>query len=154
MTNSPAAKPSFFSGIGCWASLGVIGVSLFLYIIACATPAMVLEKETWRGYEVLWMGWMGFFLGQFAWFANLFWFLGLLLAFFRRWILTFILSGLALLISLDAFSFVGTRIPLDEANVNTTLFLRYDIGFYFWLASLAAVVLGAAMAWLITRVKK
>ena len=60
----PKTKPRFFSGIGCWAGLAVIGISLILYLIACATPAMVLEKETWRGYEVLLLGWQGFFLGS------------------------------------------------------------------------------------------
>lgn len=145
------SKPRFFAGIGCWASLAVVASSLFLYLIACAAPAMVLEKETWRGYQVLIMGWMGFFLGQLAWFANPFWFLSLLLAFFRRWILTFIVSGIAMLIAFDAFSFVGKTIPLDEANVNTTIFLRYDLGFYFWLAALIAMPAGALVAWVVTR---
>lgn len=149
-TPQPKSKPGFFSGIGCWASLAVVATSLFLYLIACVAPAMVLEKGIWRGYEVLLLGWQGFFLGQFAWFANPFWSLSLLLAFFRRWILTFIVSGIALLIASDAFSFVGKRIPLDEANVNATVFLRYDLGFYFWLASLGIVVIGAVIAWGVT----
>lgn len=152
MTNSSVPKPGFFSGIGCWASLAVVATSLLLYLIACIAPAMVLEKETWRGYQVLIMGWMGFFLGQLAWFANPFWFLSLLLAFFRRWILTFIVSGIAFLIAQDAWSFVGKTIPLDEANVNTTVFLRYDFGFYFWLASLVTVMIGAVAVWIVTLV--
>ena len=78
--------------------------------------------------------------------------LSLPLAFFRRWILTFIVSGFALLIAQDAFSFVGKTIPLDEANVNTTIFLRYDLGFYFWLASLIAIPVGALIAWIVTLV--
>ena len=115
-------KPRFFSGIGCWASLAVVGASLFLFLIGCVTPAMVFDKETWFGYSVLLGGWMGIFLGQLAWYANLFWALSLLLAFFRRWILTTIVGGLALLISFDAFSFVGTKVPLDEAFVNVMYF--------------------------------
>lgn len=152
MTNSATPKPGFFSGIGCWASLAIVATSLFFYLIACVTPAMVLAKGIWRGYEVLIMGWMGFFLGQWAWFANPFWLLSLLLVFFRRWILTFIVGGFALLIAFDAFSFVGKTIPLDEANVNTTVFLRYDFGFYFWLASLGVVMIGAVVAWIVTLV--
>lgn len=144
-------KPGFFSGIGCWASLVVIASSLFLYVIACILPAMVLEnKDSWRGIEVLVLGWQGVFLGQFAWFANPFWMLSLLLAFFRRWILTSIVGAIALLIAFDAFSFVGAKIPLDEAFVNTTVFLRYDFGFYFWLGSLGTVMLGALAAWGVT----
>ena len=143
-------KTGFFSGIGCWASLAVIGASLFLFLIACVTPAMVFDKETWFGYGVLFGGWMGVFLGQFAWFANLFLVLSLLLAFFRRWILTTIVGGLALLISLDAFSFVGTKVPLDEAFVNVMYFQNYHVGFYFWQASLLAIPAGAVIAWVVT----
>ena len=147
----PARKPSFFSGIGCWASLAIIVVSGFLYLVACATPAMVFDKETWRGYEVLLIGWQGVFLGQFAWFANAFWVLSLLLAFFRRWFLTMAATGLTFLIALDSFALIGAKIPLDEAFVNTMIFQAYHIGFYFWLASLAVVGIGALIAWVVTR---
>ena len=121
-------KPSFFSGVGCWGSLVVIGVSLLLFMIACATPAMVFDKETWPGIQVLVLGWQGVFLGQFAWFANAFWSLSLLLVFFRRWILTLVATFITLLISLDALSFVGTKVPLDEAFVNTMFFQSYHVG--------------------------
>lgn len=144
------AKPGFFTGIGCWASLAVVGASLFLFLVACVTPAMVFSKDTWFGYGVLFGGWEGLFLGQFAWFANPFWALSLLLAFFRRWILTIIVGGVAVLIAFDAFAFIGARVPLDEANVNSMIFQSYHIGFYFWLASLLIVPLGAVTAWFVT----
>lgn len=144
---SVKAKRPFFSGVGCWGSLAVILVSLVLYVIACATPAMVFDKETWRGYEVLLSGWMGVFLGQFAWFAHFFWWLSLVLAFLRRWFLTMAATALAFLIALDAFSFVGKTVPLDEAFVKTMLFQSYHIGFYFWLASILAVGVGAVVVW-------
>jgi hypothetical protein len=152
--NSSAPKPSFFSGIGCWGSLVVVVSSLFLYVIACIAPVMVFDKETWRGYEVLLIGWQGVFLGQFAWFANIFWALSLLLVFFRRWFLTIAATGLTFLIALDAFSLLGTKIPLDEAFVNTMIFQSYHIGFYFWLASLIAVGVGAVVMWFVTRMVK
>ena len=144
------SKPSFFSGVGCWGSLVVIGLSLLLFAIACATPAMVFDKETWPGIQVLVLGWQGAFLGQFAWFANAFWFLSLLLAFFRRWILTLVAAFLTTVVALDALSFVGTKVPLDEAFVNTMIFQSYHVGFYFWMASIATVGVGAAAMRIIT----
>ncbi|HEX7588884.1 MAG TPA: hypothetical protein VF478_11255 [Anaerolineae bacterium] len=143
-------RAGFFTGAGCWASLVIIGISLILYVIACATPAMVFDKETWLGIEVLIIGWQGLFLGQLAWFANAFWFVSLLLAFFRRWILTLTASFVTMLIALDALSFVGTKVPLDEAFVNTMLFRSYHVGFYFWIASLGIVGLGALVMWIIS----
>ena len=154
MTKPATPRRRFFSGVGCWGSLAVILVSLILYAIASVAPAMVFDKETWRGIEVLLGGWMGIFLGQFAWFANLFWGLSLLLAFFRRWFLTIGMTALAFSIALDAFSFVGTKVPLDEAFVKTMIFQSYHVGFYFWLASIAAVGIGTVVVWVIERIDK
>jgi hypothetical protein len=151
MPKPATIRQRFFTGVGCWGSLAVILVSLFLYVIACIAPAMVFDKETWRGGEVLLGGWMGVFLGQFAWLANLFWGLSLLFAFFRRWFLTTIASAVTFFVSLDAFSFVGAKVPLDEAFVKTMIFQSYHIGFYFWLASIAAVGVGALVVWVIER---
>jgi hypothetical protein len=143
-------QAKFFSGVGCWGSIVVIGVSLLLFMIACATPAMVFDKETWPGIQVLVLGWQGVFLGQFAWFANAFWSLSLLLVFFRRWFLTLVATFITFLISLDALSFVGTKVPLDEAFVNTMFFQSYHVGYYVWMASIGVVGVGAAAMWFIT----
>jgi hypothetical protein len=143
-------KPGFFSGAGCWGSLVVIGSSLLLFAIACAAPAMVCDKETWPGIQVFVLGWQGAFLGQLAWFANAFWFLSLLLAFFRRWFLTLAATLVALLVALDSFSFVGTKVPLDEGFVNSMIFQSYHVGFYSWMASIAVVGVGAAVVWILT----
>ena len=152
-SNSLPAKsaPNFFSGVGCWGSLTVVLVSLLLYVLACALPAMVFDKETWRGIEVLLIGWQGVFLGQFAWFANLFWFLSLIVTFLRWWIVSLAVTAATTLIAFDAFSFVGTKVPLDEAFVNTMIFQSYRIGFYFWLASILTVGIGAIVMWIIVR---
>ncbi len=142
---------NFFSGAGCWGSLVVIGFSLFLFLLACVTPAMVFDKDMWFGIQVFVLGWQGLFLGQLGWFANLFWLLSLLLAFLRRWFLTLAATLMALLIALDAFSFVGATVPLDEGFVNKMTFESYQVGFYFWFASIAAIGIGAVAMWIITR---
>jgi hypothetical protein len=144
-------KPDFFSGVGCWGSLVLIGFSLLMFVIACATPAMVFDKETWPGVQVLALGWQGVFLGQFAWFANAFWFLSLLLAFFRRWLLALAATFITLVVALDALSFLNTTVPLDEGFVNTMVFKSYHVGYYFWMASIGITGLGAVVMWLITR---
>jgi hypothetical protein len=156
-TNIPVAagpqdkkiKLSFFAGVGCWGSLAIWLVSVFLFLIACATPAMVFDKETWPGIQVLVLGWEGAFLGQFAWFANAFWLLSLLLAFLRRWLLTLAATFVAALVARDALAFLGTTVPLDEGGVNTMVFKSYHVGFYFWMASIAVVGLGAVVMWII-----
>lgn len=145
------SKPGFLSGAGCWGSLAIWLVSLFLFLLACFTPAMVFDKETWPGVQVLALGWQGVLLGQFAWFANPFWLLSLLLAFLRRWLLTLAATLVAALVALDALSFLGTTVPLDEGFVNTMVFKSYHVGFYFWMASIAVVGLGAMVMWIITR---
>ena len=111
----------------------------------------MFDKDTWPGIQVLLLGWQGVFLGQFAWFANAFWLLSLLLVFLRRWLLAVGSTFLALLVALDALSFVGTTVPLDEAFVNTMLFQSYSIGYYAWMASLGIVGLGSVVMWFIAR---
>lgn len=135
--------------------LGVVigGISLVLYVVACVTPAMVFDRETWSGLQVLVLGWQGILLGQFAWYANLFWALSVVLAFFRKWILTCATAVLALVIGLDGLSFVNARVPLDEAFVNTMVFRSYQVGFYFWLASLIWLAVAAAAAWALARTR-
>jgi hypothetical protein len=149
-TQNKKSKPNFFSGVGCWGSLAIWLVSLFFFFLACATPAMVFDKETWPGIQVLALGWEGTFLGQFAWFANAFWLLSLLLVFLRRWLLTLAVTMIAVLVSLDALAFPGTTVPLDEGGVNTMVFQSYHVGFYFWMASLGAVGIGSVVMWIIT----
>lgn len=61
-----------FTSRACIFSLAVVAVSLLLYLAACIMPAMVFDREQWTGLQVLVFGWQGIFLGQFAWYANLF----------------------------------------------------------------------------------
>lgn len=140
-------KRKFFSGPGCWSSLAVVLASLFWFVLACLTPAMLFDIKAYSGFDVLLLGWMGIFLGQFAWFANLFWLLSLLLAGLRQWLLALIAIFLAFLVAMHSFTFFGTEVPLDEAFVNTMIFQSYRIGFYFWLLSFVVVALGSIAVW-------
>ncbi|MBN9684916.1 MULTISPECIES: hypothetical protein [unclassified Corallococcus] len=53
------------------------GASALLFVLACATPAMTVFNTGQRAEEHLWgmvlllLGWLGAFMFQFGWYANL-----------------------------------------------------------------------------------
>lgn len=117
-----------------------IGISVVLYLIACATPCLEVSQKSdpvWLGLQILVMGWLGILVGQFAWLANPLWLAGLLFFAFRKWMAALILSGLALVFALNTFTMFVTELPADEGGMNTFHLVRLRIGFYLWLASLA-----------------
>ncbi len=118
----------------------IIGISLLLFVLACATPCLEMSQKSdpvWYGLRILVLGWMGFLAGQFAWFANPFWVIGLCLLAFRKWSAAAIVSGLSLLFALNTLVMFVMPLPADESNVNKTYLVQFRIGFYLWLASLA-----------------
>src|SRR5688572_10303070 len=73
----------------------VLAVSLALFGVACASPTLIFlrngtTEETWAGYMVLFLGWMGPLVGQFAWYANPLLLLGMITFVFRKWIATLV----------------------------------------------------------------
>ncbi len=118
----------------------IIGISLLLFVLACATPCLEMSQKSdpvWYGLRILVLGWMGFLAGQFAWYANPLWVIGLCLLAFRKWSAAVIFSGLSLLFALNTLTMFVMPLPADESKVNTTSLVRLRIGFYCWLASLA-----------------
>lgn len=118
----------------------LIGASLLLFALACATPCLEMSQKSdpvWYGLRILILGWMGFLAGQFAWFANPLWVIGLCLLAFRKWSAAVVVSGLSLLLALNTLALFVMPLPADESKVNTTSLVRLRIGFYLWLASLA-----------------
>jgi hypothetical protein len=117
-----------------------IGVSLLLFLLACVTPCLEMSQKSdpvWYGLRILVLGWMGFLAGQFAWYANPLWLIGLCLLAFRKWSAAAIFSGLSLLFALNTLLMFVMPLPADESKVNTTSLMGLRIGFYFWMASLA-----------------
>lgn len=134
----PAAKPA-------WGPrLAVIGTSLALYVAACVTPALIFSgaDRSWNGGGLLFFGWMGVVDSQFGWFANPIYALALLLVVFRKWAFAVITGSLALLVALNTLTLFFQEIPADEAGVATTHLVYLHVGFFLWIASIGAAIVG------------
>lgn len=119
-----------------------IGLSVLLFVMACATPCLEMSQKsdpTWYGLRILVLGWMGILAGQFAWLANPLWLLGLITFALRKWLVTLIVLGFSLLFAANTLLIFVMPLPADESNINHTSLVRLRIGFYLWLASIAVL---------------
>ncbi len=138
----PASRPTY----AVLPRLAVVGLSASLYVVACATPALVFSGrgiETWFGFEALLIGWLGAFLGHFAWYANLLLPIAWLLLVLRRSTAAIATTLFALLIAADTFRLYNGEIPGDEAGVTKLHFEYPHVGFAFWVLSMVVVLVGA-----------
>jgi hypothetical protein len=133
------------------ARLVVLAISLLLYGVACAAPALVFlgngGSEAWPGYRVLFLGWLGALIGQFAWYANPLFFFGIITFLFRKWIATIVLIGLTLLMAANTFLLFIQEVPADEAGVNVLTLETLHVGFYLWVASILTIGIGVVILW-------
>jgi hypothetical protein len=128
-----------------------LGVSLLLYALACALPALDFLKEDGSptpespmfGFVLLFIGWLGIIIGQFAWLANLGWLLSLILLLCRRWIASLVTSILAILLAMQTYALFAQRVPANEAATSYLILQQVKIGFYVWLASFLAAGVSA-----------
>jgi hypothetical protein len=103
------------------------------YCKGWATP--VAERES--GYKILLMGFLGVFVGVFAWFANPLMVLALLLSKFKKRMAAMIVSAFAIALGLQSYALKA--VPFNESsmeprNLNFVDHLGY--GFYLWIGSL------------------
>lgn len=99
--------------------------------------APVAEREL--GYVVLVSGFLGIFVGVFAWFANPLMLVAVLLSLSRRRVVAMVLALAAVALGLQAYAL--DAVPFNEAsmepdNLNYVDHLGY--GYYLWMASLVA----------------
>jgi hypothetical protein len=125
-------------------------VSMALYAIACALPALEFKNssgpnDVMFGLRALAVGWSGIFAAVFGWYANPFWLAGLGFGYFRKPWLAVICGVLAVLIGCSTFSVVGRELPGDEGNVTKTAVVRVLPGCYVWLASMAALAVAGLL---------
>jgi hypothetical protein len=130
----------------------VLAISVVLFGLACASPTLIFLRngtsdETWAGYMVLFLGWMGPFIGQFAWYANPLLFVGTITFLFRKWIATLVFIALTLLMAANTFLLFFQEVPADEAGVNMLVLQNLHIGFYLWIASILTIGIGAVVLW-------
>jgi hypothetical protein len=93
------------------------------------------------GANALGVGWSGIFAGVFAWYANLFWLIGIILGIRRKPKPAAVVGIIAVAIACSTFAVIGQQLPGDEGNVTHMTLLRLLPGFYVWMAGLAALPL-------------
>jgi len=126
----------------------LIATSFFFYVLACACPALIFRRssneiEVWSGFRILTIGWLGLLVGQIAWYANPVIGLSLLLVLLRRWIGALVIALISLAIAANTLLLFYKELPADEGNVVKLRLERLGFGFFFWLASILAIAVGA-----------
>jgi hypothetical protein len=81
-------------------------------------------------------GWLGLFLFQFAWLANLLYFPSLVFIGLGWWRVALYLTMAQTFIALDMLSFPGTELMMDEGGSNYALVLNLLPGAWLWLVAL------------------
>lgn len=114
----------------------LVGLAFILFFLSLFEPVFITEDKVIKGYWVLAMGWLGFVIFQFAWYANLLSLLAILLM-SKRAGTAFILSLLALLLSTESFLF--DEIPSADSNKNIAI-IDNEIGLYLWIGAHCAVL--------------
>jgi hypothetical protein len=109
--------------------------ALLLYAISLTMPAFVIHAdlpfdEVQYGYEILALGWLGLFIGQMAWYANLLLPAILLAIHFRRYQTAAGLAAIASVVGLQAL--MVSRLPRNEAGVDDLVVDHLGSGFYLW----------------------
>lgn len=124
----------------------VAGLFLVTYLTACGLPAIITDKDTWSGGNLLVMGPMGIFLGHAAWYAHVPLLAALVFMLVRMERAAFALAAVAFLTGLQTYSMKGVSIPLDEANVRQAVVQSIGPAAAVWLASMAVLGVGALVA--------
>jgi len=122
-------------------AITLVGLGIFLFLVALFEPVFITETHSIKGYWILAMGWMGFAIFQFAWYANLLSFLVVLLM-FKRPLLAFMLSLLSLLLAMESFLF--DQIPLGTGKENIAI-IANDIGLYLWIGAHCSILYAAIL---------
>jgi hypothetical protein len=90
------------------------------------------------GLQILFFGWLGVFIANFAWFGNIFFFGAIAAALGGKLKEGTLYSAIGLLLGLDAFRL--TSYPLDEGEVHVVQVRYLGIGYYLWLLSFAILL--------------
>lgn len=136
-----------------------IFASLFLYALSLASPVFYFietyssdppytyhapHPEIWDGLNVLGVGWLGFFFGQWGWYANPFYYLSLFFLLNWRWLQTIAIKTVALYLSATALYIGVTNTMLlfhqsfstNEGGVGKLNLQHLERGYYFWVVAL------------------
>jgi len=122
------------------ASVAVYGLSLGLPAIREVAGGRPGD----RGYLVLATGLIGALFGQFGWFANGLYALGLIQLSRHRWKAAAIAAALAVLLAADSFMLYRSGFPSDSGASHP---VSLQSGFYVWWGSLWVLAAGALVLW-------
>jgi hypothetical protein len=132
-----------------------------LFLVACATPALVLHTGAeraqgvwmWEGYRTmtgisllvagLAFGWL---VSNFTAYANLLLFLSWIFYVRRSYKAARLAAGIAFLLSLETMQLFVYPCPLDEGGVVKAYLTAPHIGCFLWLASMVAIWFGSHQA--------
>lgn len=136
--------------------LAVIALALFLLLLACALPALIVSRgsgeEAWPGIQALGLGWLALLIGQFGWLANLPAPFAALLLLLRQRVLAAAFAALSLLMAMHTLALFHQEIPANEASVGPPYVLqRLGPGFYLWVGSMLVLFLGAVVLAIVDR---
>ena len=124
--------------------------ALLLALAWCVSLALPVATfgpgadETWAGWAVLMLGWLGFMLGQFAWLANFLFIAALILMSLRRppLVWSLVIGGATSLLALHSLSWTWVYRNEGPATAPSAV-LGYGSGYYVWIA--ATVAAGALL---------
>jgi hypothetical protein len=128
------------------ARVAVAGLSVGLFLAACAAPALELigrEHTFLSGGAALFQGPLALLIGQLAWCANPLWAVAVVLLLVRRLNGAASFAIAALVVANQTWTLFGTEIPGDEGGVTKYYLKSLQPGFYLWLLSFAALAVGA-----------
>lgn len=116
--------------------------SLLLYIAACSVPkALILKNSsgilnTSSGLDLLLGGWLGIFVLQFAWYANCFYSLDILLLLLRKFKAALVVGIIGSILASHTFAWYWQKICMNEGGVGYSTLDHPELGFYLWYSSL------------------
>ncbi|BDC48635.1 hypothetical protein F183_A09510 [Bryobacterales bacterium F-183] len=134
----------------------LILASVLLFLLSLALPVVTFKdtrpqennSETWYGWGVLFLGWFGPRVDNYAWFANLFWLVGSLFL-IRPGKVSLVLLSIAMLLALNTFTLPGKVAAWNSEGMRKEASaLHY--GAYVWLLAMACQF-GAAVVSLYKR---
>lgn len=131
-----------------------VAVSIGLFIIACAVPALIFHTGSkhsdvwvWEGYRsvsglaLLLTGlFFGWFQGNFTAYANLFLWLSWFQYARRRFKAARLTSAIALLVSAETLQLVFKPMVFDEGGVVRGYLTAPHVGFFCWFASIVIIL--------------